>query len=775
MKQKSRLARMACSLWLLPLIAGAQVNVLTYHNDNSRLGANLNETQLTPGNVNAANFGKLFSYTVDGYVFAQPLYVSALNIPGQGTHNVVFVATEHNSVYAFDADSDGGTNGGLLWQVNLGPSAQTPNSSLQFRAIQPEVGITGTPVIDLGLQTLYVDAFTQSGTNFTHTIHALSILDGSEKPGSPVVVSVSIHGTGTGSTGGMLNFQAVQELQRSALTLANGILYVAYAGYTDTPDTDPFHGWIIGFNASNLQLLPNYVFNSTPNGTKAQFGSTAGRGGIWMGNGGLAVDANNNIFFITGDGNFNAFANSKGTEYGDSLIELSTSGGLSVADYFTPYNQSFYSTNDVDVGSGGVILLPDQPGPNTHLLIGAGKPQEAYVVNRDMMTTGGQHINTKSQQDNIVQEMPLGGGSYDTPAYFNEQIYYVATKDVIRSYVLSNGTLIADLPGTFGTRTYGFPGATPSISANGADNGIVWVVQNATPAVLVAYDATDLSSELYNSTQAGSRDQLTGGVKFVVPTVANGKVYVGSQGALSVFGLFDLSPPAQWQPIAASYSGLFFESSGAEIGASGAVSITTSKRGGYSGKLQLAANNYSFHGSFDANGAATSNISQKKGGASLAVTLQVDTNDNNSISGSVSSDSWSASLFANRAVFNGHADPAPFAGTYSLTFPGPGDGNPNNPQNNGTGTVTVNTSGKAKFKGALGDGTKVTQSADLSQFGDWPLFISLYGRQGEIIGWLNLNGTNVSGQTTWIKEANPKSKSFPAGFLLNTTTSGSAQ
>ena len=776
MKQKCRLARLAFSLWLLPIFAGAQVNVLTYHNDNSRLGANLNETQLTPANVNSANFGKLFSYTVDGYVFAQPLCVSALSIPGKGTHNVVFVATENNSVYAFDADSNAGANGGLLWQVNLGPSAQTGTSSFPFRAIQPEVGITGTPVIDLPSQTLYVDAFTQSGKNFAHSIHALSILDGSEKPGSPVVVSVSIHGTGAGSTNGTLGFQAVQELQRSALTLANGILYVAYAGYTDTQQQDPFHGWIIGFNASNLQLLPNYVFNSTPDGTKAQFGPTAGRGGIWMGNGGLAVDANNNIFFISGDGNFNAFPNNAhGTDYGDSVIELSTSGGLSVADYFTPYNQSYDSTNDVDVGSGGVILLPDQPGPNTHLLIGAGKPQEAYVINRDMMTTDGQHINTTSQQDNIVQEMPLGGGSFDTPAYFNEQIYYVATKDVIRSYVFSNGTLVADLPGTFGTRTFGFPGATPSISANGADNGIVWAVQNANPAVLVAYDATDLSSEIYNSTQAGTRDQLTGGVKFVVPTVANGKVYVGSQGALSVFGLFDLSPPAQWNPIAANYSGLFFESSGAEFGASGAVSITTSKRGGYSGKLQFGSNSYSFHGNFDANGAATSNISQKKGGISLTVTLQVETNNNNSISGTVSSDSWSANLFANQAVFKGHANPAPFAGTYNLTFPGPGDGNPKNPQNDGTGTVTVNTSGKAKFKGTLGDGTKVTQSADLSQLGDWPLFISLYSRQGEIIGWLNLNGTNVSGQSTWIKEASPKSKSFPGGFLLNTTVSGSTQ
>lgn len=777
MKQKYRIALMACFLWLLPFCAGAQVDVLTYHNDNSRLGANLNETTLTPANVNSANFGKLFAYTVDGYVYAQPLYVSALNIPGQGVHNVVFVATEHNSVYAFDADSNGGTNGGLLWQVNLGPSAPAyPNNpTLPFHAIQPEIGITGTPVIDLPSETLYVDAFTEESGHYIHRIHALSILDGSEKPFSPVVVSASLSGKGAGSTNGVLPFQASQELQRCALTLANGILFVAYAGYTDQQFEDPFHGWILGYNASNLQLLPNYVFNSTPNGTTAQYGPTAGQGGIWMGGGGLAVDSDNNLYFSTGDGNFNAFPNTNGTEYGDSLIKLSTAGGLSVADYFTPYDESRYSTNDLDVGSGGVILLPDQPGPYPHLMIGAGKPQQAYLINRDMMTTDGRHINTSGTDvDNIVQEMPLGGGSFGTPAYFNEQIYYIATKDVIRSYVLSDGTLTADLPGTSGTRPFGFPGATPSISANGANDGIVWAVQNANPAVLVAYNATNLSTELYNSTQAGNRDQLTAGVKFAVPTIANGKVYVGGQQALSVFGLFDQSPPPQWAPVAANYSGLFFESSGAEFGASGAVNISTTKNGNYSGKLELAAVNYSFHGKFDANGAATFNVSQKKS-SGLAVTLQVNTNDNNSISGTVSSDSWSADFLANRAVFNGHGNPAPFKGTYNLTFEGPGNGDPTEPQNNGTGTVSVNSSGVAKFKGVLGDGTRVSQSASISESGDWPLFLSLYGRQGELIGWLNFKGSTVGGQTTWIKQPNPKSKTYPGGFTLNPTASGSTQ
>lgn len=777
MKHQSRLVGMAFS-WalLISLSASAQVNVLTYHYDNTRQGADLSETILTPDNINSDSFGKLFSYTVDGDVYAQPLYVFGLNIPGKGTHNVVFVATEHNSVYAFDADSNSGANGGLLWQVNLGPSAPTPDASLNFNftPIQSEVGITGTPVIDLPSGTLYVDAFTLEGGNYFHKIHALNLTDGSEKSFSPVTVSASIPGTSAGSAKGVLPFQTRQELQRCALTLANGALYVAYAGYTDMSNTDPFHGWILGYNPANLQLLPGYVFCSTPNGTTAQFGSIAGRGGIWMSGGGLAADGSGNLYFATGDGNFNAFPNTAGTEYGDSVIKLSTGGGLSVADYFTPYNELSFETNntDLDVGSGGVMVLPDQPGPNPHLLIEAGKPQEAYLINRDMMTTDNNHINTTSQHDNIVQSMPLGGGSFDSPAYFNGQIYYIANNDVIRSYLMSSGgTLIPDLPDSAGSRTFKFPGATPIVSANGADNGIVWAIQKASPAVLVAYNATNLSSEIYTSSDSGSRDQLTAGIKFAVPIVANGKVYVGSQDALTVFGL--LNPNStNFQPFAANYSGLFYQSSGVLFGSSGTVTITTTKNGDYSGKLQFPSNNYSFHGKFDSSGASTSTISQKKGGG-LVVSLQANTTDDNSISGTVTSSSWSAAFLANRNTFKARGNPASFAGTYSVQIPGANDGNPDNPQNNGSGTVTVNTSGALKFKGVLGDGTKVTESAETSNSGDWPLFISLYSRQGEITGWLNISGTGISGQTTWIKEPNPKSKSFPKGFVLTPIVSGS--
>jgi hypothetical protein len=776
MKQLCSCIQRSLALVILAAMpAAAQVNVLTYHNDNSRVGANLSETALTLANVNVNSFGKLFRYDVDGYVYAQPLYVSGLSIAGQGTHNVVLVATEHNSVYAFDADSDADANSGLLWHVNLGTAVPTPNNILNFNAIKPEVGITGTPVIDLDSQTLYVDAFTWDGANFFHHVHALNLADGSERPSSPVLVAASVAGVGAGSTNGIVPFQAQQQLQRSALTLAGGVLYVCFAGFTDTPDTDPYHGWVIGFNPSNLQLLPGHVFCTTPNGTVAQFGSIAGRGAIWMGGGGMAVDGANNLYFATGDGNFSAYPNSTGTDYGDTYLKLSATFGLPVLDYFTPNNPDYLQQQDQDAGSGGVILLPDQPGPFPHLLIGAGKPSRAFVINRDQMTSDNQHINTNGV-DQIVQSMPLGGGSFGTPAYFDEKIYYGANKDVLRSYSLSNGTLIPDLPHSFGTRKFAFPGATPSISANGNQDGILWAIQNAQPAVLVAYDATNLSAELYNSSEApGQRDQLTDGVKFTVPTIANGKVYVGSQNAVTVFGLLDSGSGGSWTPITANYTGLFLEGGGAEFSRSGFVDIKTSKKGSYSGKASLGGKKYSFRGTFDSNGASTTSTSAKNLGT-LTFNLQVNTSDNSVITGLVGGDGWNADLTANRQLFNKKSNPAPFVGRYNMTFPGPGDGDPEHPQNDGTGTATVSADGKVKFKGILGDGTKVSESAIVSQGGDWPFYIPLYKQGGQILGWLNFDGAgDVGGPTSWIKLPNDRSKTFPAGFELHPTATGTAQ
>src|ERR1022692_892628 len=526
----------------IPLAQG-QVNVLTYHNEIARTGQNTNETILTPANVNTSTFGKIFSYSVDGQIYAQPLYISGLAIPGQGTHNVVFVATMHDSVYAFDADNDAGANGGLLWQVSLGTSAVMPNNDFgnrygPYHDIRPEVGIVSTPVIDLASGTLYVAAFTHEGTSYVPRIHALSITNGAEKPSSPVVVSASIPGHGPGSSGGVLAFDHMANgLQRCALTLAGGVLYVAYSGFADT---DIYHGWLLGFNASTLQQLTNHIFNTTPNGTVAIYGANAGEGGLWMGGNGPLVDAATNLFFEVANGNFDV-TNGVGTEYGDSFMKLSTSNGLSVADYFTPYNQLSLSTNDSDLGSGGPVLLPDAVGSinHPHLILGAGKAGTIYLIDRDSMG----HFNSTNDSQIVQSLIGAIGPSFATPAYFNRTIYYQGNGDRLKAFAITNGVLSTS-PIHRSASTIGFPGATPSVSANGTNNAIVWVLDNGAvsqgsptgPAILHAYNAYNLTNELYNSSQAGVRDRAAWAVKTTVPTVANGKVYVGGATALSVYG-----------------------------------------------------------------------------------------------------------------------------------------------------------------------------------------------------------------------------------------------
>jgi hypothetical protein len=524
--------------------AGAQVSVWTYHNDNHRTGLNTNEALLNLTNVNSTSFGRLFTNAVDGCVYAQPLYVPGVVIPGPGRHNVLFIATEHNTVYAFDAETPAAA-GGQLWKTNLGASAATPNSDFgnrygAYSDIIPEVGITGTPVIDLAAGTLYVDAFTHEGASYFHRLHALNITNGTERSFSPVLVTAAVAGNGVDSVGGRVTFNAKQENQRCALTLANGIVYLAFAGYSDT---DPYHGWIIGFSTTNLAQLTNFVFNTTPNSTVAAYGANAGEGGLWMGGGGLAVDDNNNLFFEVGNGIFNVTNNSGRTEFGDSFMKLSTTNGLAVADYFTPWNQFTLQANDTDLGSGGLLLLPDQPGAFPHLLLGAGKQGQIYLINRDQMTTGNNHFDSTNVFDFVVQTN-LGKikGSFDTPAYFNGRFYYAGTGDNMKAIPLSNGLMSGINVLTNKNRTYNFPGATPSISASGTNDGIVWAIQMPStlgnPGVLVACNATNFTTELYTSTNNASRDQLGAGVKFAVPTVADGKVFVGCSNSVFVFGLF---------------------------------------------------------------------------------------------------------------------------------------------------------------------------------------------------------------------------------------------
>jgi len=513
-------------------------NVLTYHNDVTRQGLNDVEAVLTPDNVNSSAFGKLFSYAVDGQIYGEPLYVSNLAVPDQGIRNVVFVVTEHNDVYAFDAMSNAGPDGGLFWHVSLGTPAAMPNPYFgnrygAYHDINPQVGITSTPVIDLATNTMYVDSFTNDivGQNaYSHHIWALDITTGQQKA-APVLVAAAVQGNGAGSVGGTIDFAATQQHQRAALTLVNGVLYVAYAGFADT---DPYNGWVLGFDAATLQL--ESVLNTTPN---AGTDSHEGEAGIWQGGYGLASDGTR-LYVMTGNGDFQSSIG----DYGDSFLEITPDGsaqpankngyGLTVSDYFTPYNEQSLANADTDLGSGGTMLLPDQAGVHPHLLIGAGKQGVIYVIDRDNMG----HFN--SGFDNIVQKVSLGHSVFGGPAYFNNTIYYHANGDVIKAFRVTDGVLSA-APIAQGTTTFTFPGATPSVSSAGTANGIVWEVQyGSAHAALRAYDATDLI-QLYYSNENSARDQLGPGVKFVTPMIADGHVYVGTDGALAVYGL--LAPP----------------------------------------------------------------------------------------------------------------------------------------------------------------------------------------------------------------------------------------
>ncbi len=531
----------AAALVVLPAPAAATRNVFTYHNDNTRQGAATNEVYLTPANVNTNHFGRLFSYAVDGYVYTQPLIVANVAIPGEGARDVVYVATEHDTVYAFDANSNSGINGGLIWSTNLGVSAVSATAPFGGRYtgggytdVVPEVGATGTPVIDPASGTLYVDAFTHEGTAFIHRIHALSITNGSERPNSPVVVAGSVAGKGVDSVNGTVTFSAAQSGQRAALTLANGRLYAAYASYADT---DPYHGWVFAYNATNLAQGPVGIYNTTPNASAAAFGAHAAEGGIWQGGGGLCVDAQGNLYFETGNGSFSA--NTNGGDYADSFVKLSTTNGLAVADYFTPYNQADLAAGDTDLGSGGPILLPDYMGSTAHphLLLGGGKQGTVYLIDRD--TNMGRF--NAGGDTNLQAVAGANNGVWSPPACWNGLIYYQASSGPLNCYGVTNGAM-GKTAASQGNVSFGLFNGGPVVSANGTENAIVWVI-NATAflssgaGVLYAFNATNLAQQLYNSSQLPARDSPGGAVKMTTPTVSGGKVYVGAEYALSVYGL----------------------------------------------------------------------------------------------------------------------------------------------------------------------------------------------------------------------------------------------
>ncbi len=504
----------------LPLCA--QVNVLTYQYDNTRAGANLSETTLTKANVNATAFGKLFAHAVDGVLYGQPLYVANVSVPGKGMHNVVYVATEHDSVYAFDADSSAGANSVPLWQVSFLNSANgvttVPASDTNCSQIEPEIGITSTPVIDISSGTIYVVAMTKetsgSAVSYVQRLHALDITNGGEKAGSPVIVQATYPGTGEGGT--TLTFDPKNYKQRPGLLLLNGTLYTSWSSHCDI---GTYHGWLIAYDAGSLKQVS--VYNETPNGNEGSF---------WQGGAAPAVDSSGNIYVVSGNGTVDA--GSGGPDLGESYIKLSSAGGLSVLDYFTPFNYSVLDAGDVDTGSAGVALLADEAGSaaHPHLMAGAGKEGRIYLLDRDNM--GKLHAGSDSQ---IVQSISGAIGSlFGNPAYFNQTVYFCGAGDALKAFPISNARMTST-PASQSIVYFSYPGCVPTISANGTTNGIVWALDGA--GVLRAYDASNLTSELYNSNQNAGRDVLGATVKFSVPTVVNGKVYAGTQNSLAVYGL----------------------------------------------------------------------------------------------------------------------------------------------------------------------------------------------------------------------------------------------
>jgi hypothetical protein len=497
--------------------------VVTYKNDVQRTGQNTTESILTTANVNSSTFGLLRNLQVDGKVDAQPLYLSQLTVAG-ASHNVVFVATENDTVYAFDADS-----GAVLWMVSLIGTGETTSDAHSCYQVTPQIGITATPVIDrtAGAHgTIFVTAMTKDASaNYHQRLHALDVTTGAELTGSPKEVAASYMST---------SFAPGQYAERAALLLLNGVVYTSWTSHCDG---GPYGGWVMAYNEGTLAQTSvlNVAVGANGSGYSSQGPA------IWMSGGGPAADAAGNVYLLTGNGLFDTTLNGSGFpsggDYGNSFLKLSTAGGaLAVADYFALKNGVTESENDVDLGSGGIMLLPDQTdatGTVRHLAVGAGKDGNLYVVSRDSLGK------FSATANNIWQELDgaLPGGIWSTPAYFNGAVYYGTSGGTLRSFSVTN----AQLSGSAVSQTsaqFAYPGTLPVVSANGTANAIVWAYENTTPAVLHAYDATNLTHELYNSNQAaGGRDQFGAGNKFIAPTVADGKVFVATTSSVAVFGI----------------------------------------------------------------------------------------------------------------------------------------------------------------------------------------------------------------------------------------------
>ena len=507
-------------LLLLPALIAvtAAAQILTSQVDNARTGANTHETILTPANVNPRQFGKLFTMKVDGGVYAQPLYVPNVPIGGRGTHNTVFVATESDSVYAFDAADTAATP---LWHTSFLSHGATPIDSRDVNCpfIQPGIGITPTPVIDYATGTIYVLARTAEGggiiasPHYTQKLHALAITNGQEKFGGPVEITAP-------------GFDPVKELPRAGLALVNGQVILTWAS---SCDVEPYHGWVMAYNAATLKQTA--VFNTSP---------VEGNSGIWQADMAPAADSLGNIFVATGNGKFTAATG--GRDYGDTLLKLDADH-LSVRDYFTPSDESMMNAHDLDLGSGGPILLPDQPGPHPHLVLIGGKSHALFVLDRDHLG----HLQS-ADGNSVLQVLQLGRGIYSAPAWWNGRLYVAASDDFLSEFVPDRGHF-PDIAQFKSEHKFANPGATPAVSANGNQNGIVWVIETKVwndfgdrTAILHAFDANDVTHEIYNSEENSSRDRAGSAMRFTVPTIANGHVYVPAKGEIDVYGLITARP-----------------------------------------------------------------------------------------------------------------------------------------------------------------------------------------------------------------------------------------
>jgi len=509
----------------ITVVSAAQNNggVFAWRNDSMLSGVNSAETLLTPATVSGGTFGKLFACPVDGEVYAQPLYMANLSIPTMGLHNVVFVATENDSVYAFDADA---TVCQTLWQTSFltGGATPVPSGDTGSGAISPEIGITGTPAIDPVGETLFVVSKTKLNGGYVQQLHALDLFFGGEKSGGPVAIQATVKGTGDGNNnGGQVPFDPLHENQNGGLLLSGGLVYVVFGGYGNT---DPFHGWAFAYNAATLGQVA--VFNTTANGA---------RGGIGPAGASPSADSSGNIFLASGNGSFDL--NTPRTDYGETVARLGAQT-LAVADFFTPFTQAYLNASTLDLGSSGILLLPNQTGSIPHMAMVGSQQGILYLLNRDNL---GQYA--PGGPDHVVDQLPVGtlaGAIFGTPALWTgtNTLYIAASGDSLKGFSFSGGVLTHS-PSSQSSAIFGSPGASPAISSNGSASGIVWMVDTSgfgttQPAVLHAYDATNLSKELYDSS-VKSGDAAGDAVPFVVPTVFNGKVFVGTQTELSVYGL----------------------------------------------------------------------------------------------------------------------------------------------------------------------------------------------------------------------------------------------